>query len=128
MERHAVHEDDIKDTLQTVEIYEHARLEYDAHRHELAVLQQNADAPNARALKQRYESLKEDVRVKLALLDENRLKVMKAQLAQFEKGLHQSFAESIKSLHQSSPTAQDDGDEGNFVRGVAHGPSSFLEH
>ncbi|KAI6215421.1 hypothetical protein M3Y94_00383400 [Aphelenchoides besseyi] len=124
----------IKDTLQTVQVYEHSRLEYDAHRHELNLLQQNADGARkpvedlqakCETLKQKYESLKEDVRVKLALLDENRLKVLRTQLVQFEKGLQQS----MKSMSQNSPTTHEDDGDSNFVRGVANPvTSSFLEH
>jgi len=123
----------IQDTLMTVQIYENARLEYDAHRHELTLSQQSPERKSTddlqnkcETLRLKYEQLKEDVRVKLALLDENRLKVMRAQLAHFEKGLQQYFTDSIKALVQSSPTVEDN--DSNFVRGVApRGSSSFLE-
>jgi archaellum component FlaC len=124
----------IRDTLQTVDIYENARLEYDAHRHELTMMQQTAGVAGktvddlqakVESLKQKYEQLKEDVRVKLALLDENRLKVMKDQLTKFEKGLHQYFTGSIKALSQNSPTTEDN--DSIFLRGEARGSSSFLE-
>jgi len=124
----------IRDTLQTVDIYENSRLEYDANRHELTVLQQTAGiAPKTiddmqtkvETLKQKYEQLKEDVRVKLALLDENRLKVMKDQLTKFEKGLLQYFTGSIKALSDNSPKTEDT--DAIFLRGEARGSSSFLE-
>lgn len=127
----------IKDMLQTVAVYEQARLEFDVHRHELNALRQTPDAERRvldekeaklAAAKDRYEQLKEDVRVKLSLLEENRLKVMTAQLAHFERGLSGWFAENMRALQQGSPqgTPADELDQ-QFVRGVA-GPSSFLEH
>ncbi|KAI6177240.1 AH domain-containing protein [Aphelenchoides bicaudatus] len=122
----------IKDTLLTVQICESARLEFDGQRHEIHLLQQSPQSSGAQvellnqkceALKQKYEQLKEDVRVKLALLDENRLKVVRNQLETFENSLKNYFSESIKALAQNSPKTEV---SDSFVRGV-RGSSSFLE-
>lgn len=102
----------IQDTLKTVQVYENARFKFDAYRHELASMQRNSDVSQTSiavlqvkvdTLKDKYEQLKDDVRVKLALLDENRLTLMKDQLAKFEEGLRQYFTDSIKALSQSLP-------------------------
>ncbi|CAD5215944.1 unnamed protein product [Bursaphelenchus okinawaensis] len=125
----------IKDTMLTIQVYEQARLEYDVHRHELGTLKQNVDADQTKIPefesqcnehKKKYEQLKEDVRVKIALLDENRLKVMRTQLKQLEDGLSHWFGENIKSLEQNSPREPPNHDEMTFSRGEMK-PASFLE-
>ncbi|CAJ0598433.1 unnamed protein product [Cylicocyclus nassatus] len=80
-----LHGKTIVDTLETIYVTEAARIEFDVCRHELAALQaQPTASPTAiqqasdRASQQRdkYERLKEDVRVKLRLLEENRVQEM----------------------------------------------------
>lgn len=121
----------IKDTLLTIQTYEQARLSFDVCRHELTSLRENVNAStkdvstsetkyNQQKLK--YEQLKEDVRVKIALLDENRLKVMKAQLEVLEKELAKWFVTNMNNVDRSSPVKPDE-----FSRGKM-GSSSFLEH
>jgi len=99
----------ISDTLKTIQGYENARFKFDAYRHELASMQRNSDVAQTSivalqdkvdTLKLKYEQLKEDVRVKLSLLDENRLSVMKDQLAKFEEGLRQYFTGNLAALTQ----------------------------
>ena len=51
-------------------------------------------------LKQKYEQLKEDVKVKLAMLDENRLSLMREHLANLGKSLHQYFTNNLNALTQ----------------------------
>ncbi|CAD5221915.1 unnamed protein product [Bursaphelenchus xylophilus] len=125
----------IKDTMWTIQVYEQARLEFDVYRHELSTLKQNVDADQTKIPdvesrcnehKKKYEQLKEDVRVKIALLDENRLKVMRTQLKQLEDGLSHWFGENIKTLEQSSPREAPNHDDLTFSRGEME-PSSFLE-
>jgi len=80
----------VEDTLLTIRNLEYARLEYDAHRNELARLQatsvgyHGADIRVAEEKcdtnKQKYERLADDVKVKLQFLAENRTKVMQKQL------------------------------------------------
>lgn len=81
----------IEDTLITVKQYELARLEYDAERNSL-----NFTSPTAQTsityssdklefARVRYEQLKEDVQIKLKLLEENTTKVMHKQLLIFNE-------------------------------------------
>lgn len=81
----------IEDTLITVKQYELARLEYDAERNSL-----NFTSPTAQTsityssdklefARIRYEQLKDDVQIKLKLLEENTTKVMHKQLLIFNE-------------------------------------------
>lgn len=75
----------IEDTIETSKNYETSRVLYDAYRTELEALQRNANAnPNAAAKyanakaefekhKKRFETLRQDLDIKLKLLDENKV-------------------------------------------------------
>lgn len=77
----------MEDTLMTVRNYETARLNYDAYRTELEKLQQQANAsPTAGSRlslatvefekhKRKFEQLRQDVDIKLKLLDQNKVSV-----------------------------------------------------
>ena len=76
----------MEDTLQTVKMYETARITYDAYRSELEQLTMKANSsqkvaasmPTAIAEfekhKQKFEQLRQDVDIKLKLLDENKVR------------------------------------------------------
>ncbi len=74
----------IEDTIITIRQYELARLEFDAYRYDLELIEQQPQtAAGKRNLaetqkqyelhKQKYEKLKEDVQIKMKFLDENRV-------------------------------------------------------
>uniref|UniRef100_A0A183ECF6 AH domain-containing protein n=1 Tax=Gongylonema pulchrum TaxID=637853 RepID=A0A183ECF6_9BILA len=108
----------IEDTMLTIHNHDQARLEYDVHRNEAASLQQSGASPEilaaaearCRQYKEKYEQLKADVKasflfqahflqfangaivVKLRLLKENRLKVMRKQLLLLHNALSAYFS------------------------------------
>ncbi|EYB87179.1 hypothetical protein Y032_0267g759 [Ancylostoma ceylanicum] len=105
-----LHGKTIVDTLETIYATEAARIEYDVYRHELDSLQSQATAsPTAiqiageRAAQQRdkYERLKADVRVKLRLLEENRVQVMTKQLEKLQGALAAYFSGNAELLASS---------------------------
>ncbi|VDM37730.1 unnamed protein product [Toxocara canis] len=115
----------IEDTLLT------ARLEYDVHRHEAETLRQQANSSaesiavadrRCEAQKEKYERLKEDVRVKMTLLEENRLKVMRKQLLLLHNALMTYFSGNAKALQSTMDQLGADANDANS--GVA---PSFLE-
>ena len=77
----------IEDTLQTVKVYESTRLNYDAYRNDLEALQKQANASQSQQAlarlastseefekhKNTFEKLRNDVDIKLKLLDENKV-------------------------------------------------------
>ncbi|KHN78653.1 Uncharacterized protein F54C8.7 [Toxocara canis] len=108
-----------------------ARLEYDVHRHEAETLRQQANSSaesiavadrRCEAQKEKYERLKEDVRVKMTLLEENRLKVMRKQLLLLHNALMTYFSGNAKALQSTMDQLGADANDANS--GVA---PSFLE-
>jgi hypothetical protein len=102
----------IEDTLLTVRNFEAARLEYDANRSELELLEMAPPRPRKQqqvsqlqsdldAFRVRYESLRQDVSIKLQLLNENRIKVMRSQLDQFQTAIVAYFGGSRHALEDS---------------------------
>uniref|UniRef100_A0A915Q2D3 AH domain-containing protein n=1 Tax=Setaria digitata TaxID=48799 RepID=A0A915Q2D3_9BILA len=109
-----------EDTMETIHNYDQvvlfvsnenrdwylARLEYDVHRNETAALYQSGASPEAIAgadfrcnqHRGKYEQLKADVKVKLRLLEENRLKVMRKQLMLLSNALTAYFSGNAKTL------------------------------
>ena len=92
--------------------YEAARLEYDANRSELELLEMAPPGPRKQqqmrqlnldldAFRARYESLRQDVSIKIQLLNENRIKVMRNQLDQFQTAIVAYFAGSRHALEDS---------------------------
>ncbi|CAG9135769.1 unnamed protein product [Plutella xylostella] len=84
----------VADTLQTVRLYETARIEYDAYRSEV-----EASSPAPEPLlaaterhRRQYARLRDDVAVKLHLLHENRVKVMNKQLLLFHNAISAYFS------------------------------------
>ena len=84
----------IEDTLKTIRSFEYERLQFDAYRIEYeqlnALPQSTANESRLRKVKEKYEhhkheyeTLAEDVRVKLRFLDDNRVRVMHKQLMFF---------------------------------------------
>lgn len=79
----------IEDTLATVKQYESARLEYDAEKNSLNFISPTAQSSmtysseKLELARMRYEQLKEDVQIKMQLLEENTTKVMHKQLLIF---------------------------------------------
>lgn len=114
----------MEDTLSTVKQYETARIEYDAYRNEMEIMnpsittQPSAGAvipPNnglgdpaaARALdtqanfsmhKEKFEKLRSDVTIKLKFLDENKIKVMHKQLLLFHNAISAYFSGNQSAL------------------------------
>uniref|UniRef100_A0A914C0G2 AH domain-containing protein n=1 Tax=Acrobeloides nanus TaxID=290746 RepID=A0A914C0G2_9BILA len=130
----------IADTLITVHNHDQARLEYDVYRQELVTLKQNMNTANTaiseaeeKCNQQRgkYEQLKEDVRVKITLLDENRLKVMRKQMSLFHSALSAYYSGNVKALQSTVEqfSLEDDQQDGTIQAFMKNGPSapSFLE-
>ncbi len=96
----------MEDTLLTVNNYEGARLEYDAYKFDMENLQAgpkteqktqqiNELEKDLGYFKQKYEKLKEDVKIKAKFLDENRVNVMKKQLALFQNAMSTYFTGNL---------------------------------
>lgn len=115
----------MEDTLSTVKAYETARIEYDAYRNEMEIVNPSittqpsaatAPSPNskigdptyaARALdtqanfsmhKDKFEKLRSDVTIKLKFLDENKIKVMHKQLLLFHNAISAYFSGNQSAL------------------------------
>lgn len=85
----------MEDTLQTVKMYESARLSYDAYRTELEELREKSQTSQKAAgqlpglaaefekHKARFEQLRHDVDVKLKLLDENKVTIAHVLFSRF---------------------------------------------
>ncbi|PIO58693.1 Arfaptin-like domain protein [Teladorsagia circumcincta] len=102
-----LHAKTIVDTLETIYATEGARIEFDVSRHELESLHTQATAsPTAIQIasdkasqhRDKYEGLKADVRVKLRLLEENRVMVMTKQLEQLQGALAAYFSGNAELL------------------------------
>ncbi|CAF2112341.1 unnamed protein product [Rotaria magnacalcarata] len=101
----------IEDTLITIKTYENARIEYDAYRFDYEVsLTRNKSGEQIspadeyiqqqyQHFKQRYEKTKEDVAIKLKLLDENRILLMKQQLLLFHNAIGAYFSINRQQLN-----------------------------
>ncbi|XGW18930.1 hypothetical protein V3C99_003045 [Haemonchus contortus] len=103
-----LHAKTIVDTLETIYATEGARIEFDVSRHELESLHSHATASptaiqvasdKANQHRDKYEGLKADVRVKLRLLEENRVKVMSKQLEQLQSALAAYFSGNAELLN-----------------------------
>ena len=95
-----------QDSLDTIANYEKTRVEFDAYRNQLEELQitpqKNAMSSKMRDIQMKmdrarceYEKKRQDVLVKLELLDENRVKVIRQQLLL----LHSATGPSVKQRH-----------------------------
>ncbi len=122
----------MEDTFITIRNYEAARLEYDAYRFDLEALKSLPDSkPNDLAslehdvsiYKERYENLKKDVQIKIRFLDENRIKVMRKQLNQFQFAISIYFSGNNELLEKTMKEFRENG-----VNNVSSSPESFLEH
>ncbi|KAJ8297421.1 hypothetical protein KUTeg_023952 [Tegillarca granosa] len=99
----------MEDTLITVRNYEKARLEFDAYRSDLDVLQLGPREGSTVAKieeskrkfeehKVKFERLRGDVSIKLKFLDENRVKVMHKQLLLFHNAVSAYFTGNDTAL------------------------------
>ncbi|KAK3099898.1 hypothetical protein FSP39_011451 [Pinctada imbricata] len=99
----------MEDTLLTIRNYEAARLEYDAYRNDVDMLQlaQRDSTTVAKteeakrkfeAHKVKFDKLRGDVQVKLKFLDENRVKVMHKQLLLFHNAVSAYFSGNDAAL------------------------------
>ncbi|OWF46615.1 arfaptin-2-like isoform X1 [Mizuhopecten yessoensis] len=99
----------MEDSLMTVRQYEHARLEYDAYRNDLEVLQLGPrDGGTVSKIEEskrkfddykvKFEQLRADVTIKLKFLDENRVKVMHKQLLLFHNAVSAYFTGNDAAL------------------------------
>jgi len=99
----------MEDTIATIARYESARVEYDAYRTELDILKlaprteaNIVKVANAEAAFQKqksiYDTLRQDVGVKLQFLEENRMKVMQKQLLLFHNAITAYFAGNQQEL------------------------------
>jgi len=107
----------IVDTLTTIERHDKSRMEYDMSRHEWNALRKDPNAqPQAideaekacNAQLEKYSQLKSDVRVKLTLLEENRIKVMRKQLALIQSSLHSCLSDNLKAIDSCGLQHQED--------------------
>uniref|UniRef100_A0A915DSG7 AH domain-containing protein n=1 Tax=Ditylenchus dipsaci TaxID=166011 RepID=A0A915DSG7_9BILA len=100
----------IQDTLLTIDHHDQARLEYDVYRCELEGLRSNPNPPasiedleeKCNLQKMKYDQLKEDVRVKLTLLEENRAKVLRRQVVLIQKAFSAYFEGNTAALENST--------------------------
>lgn len=107
----------IQDSLDTITNYERCRVEYDAYRNqleELQMTQRNAMSGKVRETQFKmdqaratYEQKRSDVGVKLELLDENRIKVMRQQClllhsatVAYFNGSYEKVKETVKVLER----------------------------
>lgn len=126
----------MEDTFLTIRNYEAARLEYDAYRLDLEYLK---SLPENRSnevatlehdvsiYKERYDNLKKDVQIKIKFLDENRVKVMRKQLNQFQFAIAVYFSGNHEALEQTMRQFR----ERRINEGSSSSmssPESFLEH
>ncbi len=99
----------MEDTLLTVNNYEGARLEYDAYRFDMEILQNSPQTDQKKeqlknleqelvVYKEKYEKLKSDVLIKTKFLDENRIKVMKKQLVLFQSATAAYYSNNTAAL------------------------------
>ncbi|KAI3380875.1 hypothetical protein SNEBB_002394 [Seison nebaliae] len=99
----------IDDTLLTIRNYETARLEYDTYRVQLddlktgirttsKVASQKQMENEFNEKRSRYERLKEDVLIKIRLLDENKEKVLQNQLILFNLAINAYFSGNAENL------------------------------
>ncbi|XP_029636030.1 arfaptin-2 isoform X2 [Octopus sinensis] len=99
----------MEDTLLTIKQYENARLEYDAYRNDLEFAQMGPRDSNSipkvedaktkfEEHKQKYESLRADVAIKLNFLEENKVKVMHKQLLLFHNAVSAYFSGNETAL------------------------------
>ena len=126
----------MEDTFLTIRNYEAARLEYDAYRFDLEALKALSEnkANEISSLehevsiyKERYENLKRDVQIKIKFLDENRVKVMRKQLNQFQFAISIYFSGNQEALEQTMKQFR----EKRLAEGHSSTSSSlesFLEH
>ncbi|CAB3402121.1 unnamed protein product [Caenorhabditis bovis] len=104
----------ITDTLHTIYNTESARIEYDVDRNEINAIQtptgENQATPKSlppgatercQEKRERYEKLKEDVRVKMRLLEENRINVVTTQLEKLQTALAAYYSGNAKLLESS---------------------------
>ncbi|CAF1108866.1 unnamed protein product [Adineta steineri] len=102
----------IEDTLSTIKVYENARTKYDAHRYDYEVLLARNNQSDERLssadqhiqqqyehFKQSYEKSKFDLTIKLKLLDENRIQVLKQQLINFHNAIGAYFSVNRQQLN-----------------------------
>lgn len=117
----------IEDTMINVKQYESARIEFDAYRTDLEELNMGPrDAitlpkiEQAQALyqthRQKYERMRDDLSIKLKLLEENRVKVLQKQLillhsavAAYYAGNQQKFNQTLRQFHSKLRTPPDSG-------------------
>ncbi|CAG5108603.1 Oidioi.mRNA.OKI2018_I69.chr1.g3871.t2.cds [Oikopleura dioica] len=115
----------IQDSLDTITNYEKCRIEYDAYRNqleELQMTQRNAMSGKVRETQFKmdqaraaYEQKRSDVGVKLELLDENRIKVMRQQClllhsatVAYFNGSYEKVAETVKVLERYQQERQEE--------------------
>ncbi|XP_064417810.1 arfaptin-1 isoform X2 [Latimeria chalumnae] len=102
----------IEDTLQTVKQYENARIEYDAYRTDLEELNLGPRDANTvpkielsqqlfQMHKEKYDTMRANVSVKLKFLEENKIKVLHNQLVLFHNAVAAYFAGNQKQLEQT---------------------------
>ncbi|CAI5444336.1 unnamed protein product [Caenorhabditis angaria] len=104
-----VYNQTITDTLHTIYSTESARIEYDVDRNEISSAQ---ESPNSKTLpagatekcqekREKYENLKKDVRIKMRLLEENRISVVASQLEKLQTALAAYYSGNAKLLEKS---------------------------
>ncbi len=121
----------MEDTFITIRNYEAARLEYDAYRFDLEAIKSLSESKQSEVAslehdvsiyKERYENLKKDVKIKMKFLDENRVKVMRKQLNQFQFAVSIYFSGNHERLEKTMKEFREQG-----IMNVSSSPESFLE-
>ncbi|KAH7701667.1 Arfaptin-like domain containing protein, partial [Aphelenchoides avenae] len=123
-----------EDTLMTIQQHDQARLEFDVCRHELILLQQNPSATrpaieekerSCNEAREKYDRTKEDVRVKMALLEEHRIDQMRKQLSEFHRTMAEYYSGNAKALDSAAYDLADANSSAKRVKATLR--SSFLE-
>ncbi|EFP09292.1 hypothetical protein CRE_25307 [Caenorhabditis remanei] len=107
-----VYSQTITDTLHTIYNTESARIEYDVDRNDITAASNPPQGQQPKSLpagatekcdekKAKYEKLKSDARIKMRLLEENRISVVAAQLEKLQSALAAYYSGNAKLLESS---------------------------
>ncbi|XP_066919629.1 arfaptin-2-like isoform X2 [Clytia hemisphaerica] len=116
----------IEDTIQTIRDYENCRIEYDAYRTDLEAHEavgQSMKTEQARKEfnehKEKFESLRNNLQIKMKFLEENKVKVMRKQLLILHNALAAYFSgnkdELEKTMKEFHIRVMNKGEEASFL-------------
>lgn len=98
----------IDDTILTIRDYENARIEYDAYRTDLEAFEAQGESFRTEeakkaylAQKEKFESLRNNLQIKMRFLEENKVKVMRKQLLILHNSLAAYFSGNKDELEKT---------------------------